>query len=283
MNTSRPVTKDRAATTSRSSSGTKILDISGGTRGRRESPGAFDEFDDDRPQKRHASEKQRAEAVRAKEPVKRQRVDRHTIDRMDRSYQHEGIQVPKKLKGKLEVARHVLAVEPMPSVRQISKLDKDKNKSILGDSVEEIHQLLERSANESAISLTQRKLLQVVLDAIPMAENTIRETNGMRGVYQLNSLITSVRELMIDMQATQDKAAIAEMLIEKILRPIWLDIAMLLVQEDAQVTNVITANCSPEQALRINKARSESMRTISGSLQRKYEDAKEQTRAHLSN
>jgi len=202
---------------------------------------------------------------------------------MDRSYQHEGIQVPKKLKGKLEVARHVLAVEPMPSVRQISKLDKDKNKSILGDSVEEIHQLLERSANESAISLTQRKLLQVVLDAIPMAENTIRETNGMRGVYQLNSLITSVRELMIDMQATQDKAAIAEMLIEKILRPIWLDIAMLLVQEDAQVTNVITANCSPEQALRINKARSESMRTISGSLQRKYEDAKEQTRAHLSN
>lgn len=215
--------------------------------------------------------------------MKRQRVDRHTIDRMDRSYQHEGIQVPKKLKGKLEVARHVLAVEPMPSVRQISKLDKDKNKSILGDSVEEIHQLLERSANESAISLTQRKLLQVVLDAIPMAENTIRETNGMRGVYQLNSLITSVRELMIDMQATQDKAAIAEMLIEKILRPIWLDIAMLLVQEDAQVTNVITANCSPEQALRINKARSESMRTISGSLQRKYEDAKEQTRAHLSN
>jgi hypothetical protein len=183
------------------------------------------------------------------------------------------ITLPKKLKKEMLPA---LLVE-----KRVSKLEKGKNKSILGDMVEEIHQLLERDNNESATSLIQKKLLQTLLDAIPLAENTIRETNGQRGVYQINSLITSVREIIIDMQSIRDRGEIAARLIEKVLRPIWMDIAMVLVKEDGFISNLIKASVSPEVAAKIERARHESLQRISHGLQQKYEEAKVQTETFL--
>lgn len=161
-----------------------------------------------------------------------------------------------------------------PATKTISKLNPKKMKSILGDSAEEINQLLESDANESAQALLLKRLAQATLDMLPYAEHAIRKTKGARGVYQYNSLITSIRELVIDMQSTRDKGALGDAMVEKIIRPVFLDIGMLLVQEDALVETTIRSVASTEAAKHIAEARKESLVRISQAIQAKYADVK---------
>jgi len=172
-----------------------------------------------------------------------------------------------------EIKRNVVPVKR----RRISKTNAKSLRSILGDSAEEIQQLLEISSNESAISLIQKRLLQGLVDIIPYAENTIRKTEGGKGVYQLNSLITSLRELMIDLQSTRDKGAIGAALVEKIIRPAFLDLGMTLVQEDARLDNEIKDLVDLDAFRKIKAAKKESLSRIAAGIQEKYGEVKAQS------
>lgn len=173
------------------------------------------------------------------------------------------------------------AVFKEPPQQRISKLNPKKMKSILGDAAEQINQLLESNSNESAQALLLKRLAQTTLDMIPFAENTIRKTKGQRGVYQFNSLITSIRELLIDMQSSRDKGALGDALIEKILRPVFMDIAMVLVKEDQIIGNVIKSVTSQDAAKSIENDRKASLVRISELIQKKYEEVKRDTISFL--
>jgi len=168
-----------------------------------------------------------------------------------------------------------------PATKRISKLNPNKLKSILGDSAEQINQLLESDANESAQALLLKRLAQATLDMLPYAEHAIRKTKGARGVYQYNSLITSIRELVIDMQSSRDKGALGDALIEKILRPVFLDIAVTLMKEDQMLNNSVKAVTSVEVAKHIEQEKKASMVRISEFIQRKYDDVKRDTISFL--
>jgi hypothetical protein len=165
---------------------------------------------------------------------------------------------------------------------RISKLNRDGMVSILGDSSEEIMQLLEVDKNESATSLIQKRLLQSLVDVLPYAEHNVRESKGQRSVYQLNSLITSLREVLIDIQSTKDKSALGEALVEKILRPLFLDLGMLLIQENAKTDGFVKDLVSPEHFKEIRKSKAESLERVAAFIQSKYGDAKVATIAFLS-
>lgn len=172
---------------------------------------------------------------------------------------------------------HLPAVMEKPATKRISKLNPKKMKSILGDSAEQIHQLLESDSNESAATLLQKRLIQSVLDLIPYAEHTIRKTKGGRGVYQFNSMITSIRELMIDVQATRDKGAIGDQLIEKILRPAFTDIATELMKEDQILGNLVKSHCTPDVHLLLEGAKHESLKRIAHIIMAKFDESKAKT------
>lgn len=161
-----------------------------------------------------------------------------------------------------------------PTEKRISKLSGSKMHSILGDAAEEIHQLLERDSNESASSLLQKRLVQATLDMLPYAENTIRETEGARGVYQYNSLITSIRELLIDMQANRDKGAIGELVVEKVMRPAFTDIATYIVTEDSMLGNFIKSRVDPKVFKEIEDEKHATLMRIAATVQRKFDDAR---------
>lgn len=165
--------------------------------------------------------------------------------------------------------------------KKISKLNTKGMKSILGDSAETIQQMLEVNNNESATSLIQKRLLQSLVDLIPFAEHSIRKTKGARGVYQLNSLVTSVRELMIDLQSTRDKGAIGAELVEKVVRPAFLDIGMFLVQEDARLDNDIKDLVDLKTYRAIKEVKKESLSRMASTIQEKYGDVKAQSIAFL--
>jgi hypothetical protein len=198
-----------------------------------------------------------------------------------------------KLKGeRREIARDLVlpkkikkdnlpAIFEKPATQRISKLNPSKMKSILGDAAEQINQLMEADANESAQSLMLKRLAQTTLDMIPFAEHTIRKSKGRFGVYQYNSLLTSIREIMIDMQSSRDKGALGDALIEKILRPVFFDIAMVLMREDQQLGNVIKAAVSAEAYKHIEANKQASLVRISEYIQKKFEETKRDTVSFL--
>jgi len=159
---------------------------------------------------------------------------------------------------------------------RISKLNTKGMRSIVGDSADAIQQLLEDNNNESASSLIQKRLMQTLIDVIPHAEHTIRSTKGARGVYQLNSLITSLRELMIDLQSTRDKGALGAELVERVIRPAFLDIGMELVQADARLDSELKDLVDAATYRRIKDAKKGYLTTMASVIQSKYGEVKSQ-------
>jgi len=183
----------------------------------------------------------------------------------------------KKKKKKTSEERNLAIIKTTVtegSKKTISKLKTKGMRSIMGDSAEVIQQLLEANSNESALSLMQKRLLQTLVDVLPYAEHAVRASKGSRGVYQLNSLITSLREVMIDMQSTRDKGALGAEMVERVIRPAFLDIGMYLVQEEARLDGEIRELVGLENYKKIKAARKESVTRIGRNIQEKYGEAK---------
>jgi hypothetical protein len=191
-----------------------------------------------------------------------------------------GEDAPKKKKKKklpTKVTKEqALVIATKPEKKRISKLNTKGMRSIIGDSAEEIQQLLESNNNESASTLMQKRLLQGLVDLLPYAEHAVRKSKGARGVYQINSLITSVRELMIDLQATRDKGAIGDTMVEKIIRPAFLDIGMDLVLEDEKMLTAIKDEVDLATYKAIKQIHQDSLRRLAATIQGKYAEAKQQ-------
>ena len=150
-------------------------------------------------------------------------------------------------------------------------------KSILGDHAEEIQQLLEAGNSDSATMQMQKRLLQSLADLIPLAENNIRNSDGVKGVYQFNALVQSLRELLIDVQSTRDRGALGDALVEKIIRPSFLDIGMQLVQEDARVSATMKAELDPEMYKRYRRFKEESLSRLADFIQKQYGTVKDES------
>ena len=159
--------------------------------------------------------------------------------------------------------------------KRISKLNTRGMRSIIGDSAEDIQQLLEVGSNESAITLMQKRMLQAVIDMLPFAEHTIRNTKGQRGVYQFNSLITSMRELMIDMQSTRDKGSLGAEMVERVIRPAFMDIAMVLVQEETRFATDLKEKLSANDAATVRALHRDLIQRLAEGIKEKYTEAKE--------
>lgn len=117
------------------------------------------------------------------------------------------------------------------TVKKLSKTKTSALRSIIGDSAEEIHQLIEVGDGDSATTLLHKRLMQTLIDLIPLAEHNIRKSDGRQGVYQINALVSQVRELLVDIQATQDRGQLGVHLVESVIRPSFQDIGMAIVQE----------------------------------------------------
>lgn len=168
--------------------------------------------------------------------------------------------------------------------KRISKADGDDN-SIIGDAAEEILQLLEDNNSQSAVPLIYKRLLQSLVDTIPAAEHAVRASKGAKGVYQLNSLISSLRELMVDIQSSQDRGQLGASIVESILRPAYKDLAisvlteyeslisdMRLALENLGSSKVTEEKIDTEKRL-MQKNFKESRERLANSMQTQYNDS----------
>lgn len=202
--------------------------------------------------------------------VKNKRTRATDLDAPVRRKKKKRAEDPEVSTALAEVTKQVIT----NNKRRISKLNTKGMRSIIGDSAEDIQQLLEIGSNESAISLMQKRMLQAVIDMLPFAEHTIRNTKGQRGVYQFNSLITSMRELMIDMQSTRDKGSLGATLVERVLRPAFLDVAMILVQEEARFATDIKELLGAADAKEVRNLHKVMIERVAEGIKGKYDEAK---------
>lgn len=171
---------------------------------------------------------------------------------------------------------------PVPATRRkISKLKTKGMRSILGDSAEDIQQLLEVGEQDGATTLLYKRMLQSLVDLVPYAEHNVRKSKGARGVYQINSLMSSIRELLIDVQSNQDRGALGDSLVERVIRPVFLDIGMQIVQEYATVLGEAKDRMSPEDYKAFRTSQSESRGRIAAFIQGQYSKVKDESIAFL--
>jgi hypothetical protein len=187
-------------------------------------------------------------------------------------------EAPVKRKKKRVTA---LAVVPAPPRRGMSKLDDADVSSIVADSRHEIQQMLEDSDNDSASALMKKRMLQMLTDLLPFAETAVRNSKGAKGVYQINSLITSIRELLIDIKSDQDRGQIGHLMVEQIVRPAFLDVGMAIVQENDNFLRTVREYLQSEDYRSVKAAHQESLKAISVRIQAEYKLASEKAVAFM--
>lgn len=113
----------------------------------------------------------------------------------------------------------------------ISSIPTTKLKSLLEQDATRINELLEVGDSDNAITLIYKRLAQSCVDAIPLLEDNIRTSKGARGTYQFNTMVTTLREILVDLQAISARGQIGSAVVDKVIRPFVLDLGMLIVQE----------------------------------------------------
>lgn len=197
--------------------------------------------------------------------------------------QAEVVELKKKTKPKKPGTDLVIpASMPMPALaapgqKKISKLNKKDLVSIMGDDAEEMQALFEEDNTDQAVRLLNRRLIQTCIDLIPQLETGIRSSNGRYGVHSLNGTIQTIRELVIDLQSMQDRGAIGESIVEKIIRPTILEMATKIVEESATVLSEVKDLIPSEVYSRFRQAQLDSKTRLAGLMDEKYRYMREET------
>lgn len=124
----------------------------------------------------------------------------------------------------------------------VSKTTLRRLNSMFGQRSDTIIAMLETTDTDGAASLVTRTLLQTLVDVLPVVERNVRRSKGARGVMPLNQVISQVRELLHDIQAYKDRDALADSLIDRHLRPAFLDLAMQMSNLMVELDNRAKAN-----------------------------------------
>lgn len=102
-------------------------------------------------------------------------------------------------------------------------------RSHFGSKSDVIVNMLEYQDTDGAMTLLTRTLLQTLVSIVPLAEHNIRASKGAKGIYQLNQLTTSLREVMIDLHTMREKGQMGQRIVETSLRPAFKDIGVQIV------------------------------------------------------
>lgn len=188
--------------------------------------------------------------------------------------------VVKDVRVKAKMLPSPVVVEKEKPVR-ISKLNPKGMRSIFGDKADAIQQLLEANETDSAVSLIYKKSLQTLIDMIPYAEHAIRKSKGARGVYQINSLISSMRELMTDIQSSQDRGKMGQAIVENIIRPAFADMGNDIVQEYSIILADAKIAMDPKEFTRFSAAVKESRARLADRITKQYRTIREDTVDYL--
>ncbi len=168
---------------------------------------------------------------------------------------------------------------PKPTIRssgkRLSKTEVDKLQSLFGDKVESILGLVEDNDNAGAISLTGRLLLQTLVDVLPILENSVRRSKGRYGAYQFNQTVSQIRELMAELQAAQERGAMGERIVERFVKPTYINVATQIVQAFVEIQAQGRERMKEQDFIAFDRFLNDLKRSLADFMTKSYNDMSE--------
>lgn len=145
--------------------------------------------------------------------------------------------------------------------------------SMFGERSSSILELLDTDNSDGALSLIMKTLLKTLVDVLPVIEKYVRSSNGTKGVYQFTQLTSQLRETCADIQAYRDRANLGNTVVDRYVRPSFLDIAVQITSTWVEMENQARTLMSPENyALYAANTLTPLKRGIAEYLRKQYEE-----------
>jgi hypothetical protein len=161
------------------------------------------------------------------------------------------------------------------------RLQKKKLTTYFGDHSDTILEMLEGSNQDGALTLLKRNLLKTVINALPHAEQILIESGTSKGTYQFATLISTIRELIADIQADQDKKFISEALLNNVLKPAYVDIAQNMLSKHFEFLSLSKDLVLPKSKKDFNTAMKTLATDIAADLKVSYKETASKITDHL--
>lgn len=156
-----------------------------------------------------------------------------------------------------------------------------KLNSMFGQRSSVIISMLETSDTDGSAALITRTLLQTLVDVLPVVERNVRRSKGARGVMPLNQVISQMRELLHDIQAYKDRDALADSLIDRHLRPAFLDLAMQMSNLMVELDNRAKAGMKEKDYERYHSTAENMRGSLADFMRRQFDQLSQSVRSSL--
>lgn len=140
----------------------------------------------------------------------------------------------------------------LPSKKESKVIQRNLTKtnslrSLFGQESVRIQELLLDKHTDNAIDNANRALLRATLDLIPIAEGRYRDDSRQSNAYALNTLINQARELIADIQASDDKSVVTDRIVYDIIKPTMMTFAQFLIDGNYQLKRELADNLKPDR------------------------------------
>lgn len=154
----------------------------------------------------------------------------------------------------------------------LTRRQSKKLSSMFGENTDLILGLLNSDDNDGAQTHIYRAVMQMLVDVLPILESNLRKSKGQRGAYQLNQTVSQLRECMADIQAMRDKSMLGVRIVEKFVRPAFLDVASQMSLAVMQIENNLSTVLETEEMRRfrdstLNTVKTSMAQYLQGQLQ----------------
>lgn len=153
--------------------------------------------------------------------------------------------------------------------------------TVIGQGQDTIHNLIEDGNWEEAQTLMYKRMAQSVNSLLPYLESEIRNTSGKKGAFNMNSMITTVRDLLGDIQQAQDRGRLGELIVDKLLRPSFMDVGMIFIKEQDLLQARLRRDMSPEQMRTMQLWMDEAQQRFVDQIQNEFRKLHEQLKEFL--
>jgi hypothetical protein len=121
-----------------------------------------------------------------------------------------------------------------------------KTASTFGIKRKDIILAIDNGDIDGALSTFRKTAYSAVIALIPIAEKEYRKGKRESQAYAFNALIQSARELGQDLEASNDRAALAESLVRTALEPMFKDLLQKLLQQQVLLKGFLNDKVMPK-------------------------------------
>lgn len=150
----------------------------------------------------------------------------------------------------------------------LAEMDAALNRaSSFGYKIGHIRGHLKNKDYQQASLTTKEALLATMIELVPLAEASLRKSNVSKGIYQFNSLVGQVRELLTDLDGERDLNAMVQSILDEAVRPPVMLLAQMIIQFSNSLKRQLRAELDEKQCKAVYPLVDEQVRELAGYVQ----------------